>query len=143
MTLHDLFAAEVPISQQLGIRVESAGPTGVALTLPLGPNRNLHGTMFAGSVNAAATLAGWALVWLEVERFGLRGTVVVQDSRIEYRAPITEDCRVTALPPDETALVRLRLMLERRRRGRVDITVPVLIRGHVVAHYHGRYVVLL
>jgi thioesterase domain-containing protein len=143
VTLEHVFAAEMPITHHLGIRVDEAGPNGVTLTLPLAPNRNAHGTMFAGSVNAAATLAAWGVVWLELGRLNRRGMVVVQDSRIEYRAPIAEDCRVVALRPDIRALERFATMLERRRRGRIDLTVMVQTGRILAAHFHGRYVALL
>ena len=62
--LGEVLAAELPITQSLGIRVESRSGGGLVLWLPLAANRNHKGAVFAGSLNAVATLAGWGALWL-------------------------------------------------------------------------------
>jgi len=64
---------------------------------PLPPNRNLHGTAFAGSLFSVCVLTGWGSTWLALRERGLTGLIVVADSHIDYRKAVTGDilCRCT------------------------------------------------
>ncbi len=127
-----VLASELPITQHLGIAVARADADVVELALPLAPNRNHQGTMFAGSLNAVATLAGWAVVWLEVARAGLAAGIVIQDSTIDYLRPVT-------LP---AAREQLLAALARHRRARLALTVAITVGERPAARFHGRFVAL-
>jgi thioesterase domain-containing protein len=137
-----VLAFELPITQHLGITVEQADVAGVALRLPLAPNRNHQGTMFAGSLNAVATLAGWAAVWLEVARAGLSAAVVVQDSSIDYFRPVAGDCAARCDPPPAAARDRFLATLARHRRARLAVTVTITVGDEPAGRFHGRFVAL-
>jgi thioesterase domain-containing protein len=137
-----VLASELPITQHLGISVERADTAGVALRLPLGPNRNHQGTMFAGSLNAVATLAGWATVWLEVARAGLSAAVVVQDSSIDYLRPVAGDCVARSGPPPPAARERFIATLTRHRRARLTVVVAIAVGDEAAARFQGRFVAL-
>jgi thioesterase domain-containing protein len=137
-----VLASELPITQHLGIAVEQADAAGVALSLPLGPNRNHQGTMFAGSLNAVATLAGWATVWLEVARAGISAAVVVQDSSIDYLRPVAADCIARCGPPPPDARERFIATLARHRRARLAVSVAITVGGAPAARFQGRFVAL-
>jgi len=139
--LRRVLASELPITQHLGIAVERAD-RGVELRLPLAPNRNHQGTMFAGSLNAAATLAGWAVVWLEVARAGLTAAVVVQDSSIDYLRPVAGDCIARCEPPALPERERFVATLTRHRRARLALAVAIMVDGEPAARFHGRFVAL-
>jgi thioesterase domain-containing protein len=82
-------AREMPVTQSLGIRVVGRQDGGLVLEAPLAANINHTGTAFAGSLNAAATLAGWGTVWLLLRERGIRAHVVLQDSTVHYVRPVT------------------------------------------------------
>jgi thioesterase domain-containing protein len=138
--LRRVLAAELPVTQHLGIGVESEDANGLVLSLPLAPNRNHQGGIFAGSLNAVATLTGWALLWLVLRRAASEAAVVIQDSTIEYLRPVAEDCRTRCAWPEPGKLNRFLDTLARHRRARLSLTVEVLAAGGPVARFAGRYV---
>jgi thioesterase domain-containing protein len=102
----------IPVTRAMRVRVppceaqpgeeeeEDARPLCVAA--PLHDNRNIHGTAFAGSLHAAAVLAGWGWLELHARRGGGRlgeANVVVRATHMRYLAPVTADFVATAQPP--------------------------------------------
>lgn len=140
--LAEVLAAELPITQSLGIGVERAGSAEVVLSLPLVANRNHKGTVFAGSLNAVATLAGWSLLWVELRQRGIAAHVVIQDATVRYLEPATSDVVARCDGPAPGVLDRAMAMLERKGRARVALAAEVRDRaGRLVATLSGRYVV--
>jgi thioesterase domain-containing protein len=134
---------EMPITQRLGIRFGGAAGGGVRLRAPLAANINHRGTAFAGSLNALATLAGWATVWLVLRRHDLPGQVVIQDSTVHYARPVTGDFEARCEPPTHDAIAHLLESVRRRGRGRIELTVTVSDRQGPAVNFRGRYVALL
>jgi thioesterase domain-containing protein len=140
--LRAVIAGELPITQHLGITVHRIDASSITLGLPLAPNRNLHGTLFAGSLSAAAILAGWAVGWLTLRRAGLAATLVIQDSALDFLRPVTTDCSLVchrAEPVNEDRFVQA---CRRHGRGRLALDVDVVLEGATVARFRGRYVAL-
>ena len=135
-------ATEMPVSQRLGIRFRGAPGGGVHLGAPLATNINHHGTAFAGSLNAVATLAGWATVWLLLRRRGLTAHVVIQDSSVRYLRPVTGDFEARCEPPAPGAVQHLLESLRRRGRGRIELAVTVSDARGPTVMFTGRYVAL-
>ncbi len=140
--LREVLAGELPITQHLGITVESIDSGNVTLRLPLRPNRNLHGTLFAGSLSAAATLAGWAVGWLALRRAGLGATLVIQDSAIDFLRPVTTDCLLVCHRADAASEERFLVACRRHGRGRLALSAEAVLAGTTVARFRGRYVAL-
>jgi thioesterase domain-containing protein len=94
---------DIPLAAAMSIGV--AGYDGRTLTVraPLAPNRNLHGTAFAGALFSTCVLTGWGATWLALRERGLGGLIVVADSNIHYRKAVAGElvCRCT---PDADAL---------------------------------------
>lgn len=139
-----VLAAEIPLVGHLGLRIAGETDGGLALHAPLEGNSNHQRTAFAGSLNAVATLAGWGTVWLLLHRGGLRGQVVIQDSRTEYFAPVHAGFTATCLPPDPRAVERFLAMVARHGRGRLGLTVAITAdgAGEPAVRFAGRYVVV-
>ncbi len=136
-----VLAEELPITQSLGITVREATPARVVLALPLQANRNHKGTLFAGSLNAVATLAGWSVVWAVLRDAGIVAHAVIQDSSVRYLAPASTNVTAEATPPDRATLERALAMLV--RRGRARLRLEAIVRdsaGDVVVTLEGRYV---
>jgi len=134
---------EMPVAQHLGIRVVGQHDGQLVLGAPLAANTNHQGTAFAGSLNAIATLTGWATVWLLVRSQNPRAHVVIQDSAVRYLRPVTSDFQARATLPDARAVTRLLEAVRRRGRGRIEIEVAVSdAEGDAVA-FRGRYVAVI
>ncbi len=139
-SLRRLLAEEIPLSDRLGVSVAAAGEGQVVLAAPLEFNRNHEGTAFGGSLNAVATLAGWSAVWWSLEEAAVSGVVVIQDSAVRFRRPVTGDFRATAsLDPDRVA--RLIEAVTRKGKGRITVDVTVEDADGPAVEFAGRYVV--
>ena len=81
---------EIPLSAAMGLKIVDGDDGALSLHAPLAPNRNVHGTGFAGSLYAAAALCGWGRVALTLEAAGLDGELVIAEGTIRYRRPVTQ-----------------------------------------------------
>ena len=133
---------EMPVTQRLGIRLSGFNGHGVRLRAPLAANINHQGTAFAGSLNAVATLAGWATVWLLLRRRGHPAHVVIQDSAIRYLRPVTTDFEAVCEAPSEELVTHMVEALRRRGRGRIGLEVTVRDEVGPAIAFRGRYVAL-
>ena len=90
----------IPLSQAMGYRITTLADTQITVEAPLGPNVNIHGTGFAGSLYALGILTAWGLCAHIIARAGLEAELVVSEANIRYRAPVKGDivcrCKVTA-----------------------------------------------
>jgi thioesterase domain-containing protein len=117
----------------LGFRLESASADEVVMTAPLAGNRNDKGTMFGGSVYAAAVLAGWLLCVERAKADGVDGDVVIKDSSIAFLRPVRGPISVVAA---------LRGSPTRTRHGNIAFELDVTARnesGAVCAEFAGQY----
>lgn len=85
--LDSIWATEIPLSADMGVKVK--GWNGEALTIeaPLAPNINVHGTAFAGSLYAVGALCGWGLTHLRCVESHHPGSIVIASASIAYRSP--------------------------------------------------------
>ncbi len=139
--LREVWAARMPITGAMGIDLASLADAALVLAMPLHPNRNHKGTLFAGSLSALATLAGWSAIWLLVRDAGETAHVVIQDASIHYRHPVRTNATAHCPLPDPAT--RHKLLTTFRRRGRARVPLQVTVHdadGEVVATFSGRYV---
>jgi thioesterase domain-containing protein len=142
--LQETLEHEIPLTRAIGIAVARYDSFGLTLRAPLAPNTNHKSTAFAGSLNAAATLAGWGFVWLILRERSLRGTVVIQDSTTQYRLPVRDDFVASCHAPPPEQLDAFVAAL--RRRGKARISLAVEVRNgdeRTAVAFTGSYVVFL
>jgi thioesterase domain-containing protein len=142
--LQETLEHEIPLTRAIGLTVTRYDAFGLALRAPLAPNTNHKSTAFAGSLNAAATLAGWGFVWLILRERDLRGTVVIQDSTAQYRLPVRDDFVALCHAPPSEQLDAFVAAL--RRRGKARIALKVEVRNgdeRTAVAFTGSYVVFL
>lgn len=103
--------ATIPLSRPMALRCSAFAHDDAAPLQLVAPfvenNRNVHGSAFAGSVYAAAVLAGWAWAEAYAQRRGgalAKATMVVRAASIRYRAPLRDTFVCIAMPPTAAAL---------------------------------------
>ena len=131
---------DIPLAAAMSIGI--AGYDGRTLTVraPLPPNRNLHGTAFAGSLFSTCVLTGWGAVWLALRERGLTGLIVVADSNIHYRKAVAGElvCRCT---PDAEALRAGLEQFATAGRASFDLACAIDHADQRAVTFMGRYVV--
>ncbi len=85
-------------------------------------NKNLHNTMFAGSIYALATLTGWGWVYLQLIENDGQGDIVLADANIKYFAPIEG---VVSAKTSVEAVKGDTKMLQKNKKSRFTIEVRV------------------
>ncbi len=130
---------QIPITRAMGVRVEAADAEKLVLTAPLTLNHNHLGTAFGGSLAAVATLAGYAFLWLEL---GDRAAhVVIAESSLSYRRPVTGDIRAVCRRPEEGALAAFKAAYAQKGRGKIELAVTVeTVDGEVAVAFRGVFV---
>jgi len=76
---------EIPIVAAMGAAVDRYDGRSLTVRTPFEPNRNVHGTTFAGSLYSVCVLTGWGAVWLALRERGLVGVIYAAESTVQYR----------------------------------------------------------
>mgnify|MGYP005752922139 CR=1 FL=1 len=137
--------ASMPPVQAMQVRIERYDPQhGLALAAPLAANVNDKGSAFGGSLAGLMTLSCWGSATLALDLGGITDAeVYVQDSSVQYLAPLYDDLLAEACLPDGHRwddFVRAY-----RERGKARATLSASVRcadGRVAASLSGRFVAL-
>lgn len=137
--LQSTWHATIPMSKAMNIEVASFNGDQLITSADLLFNKNLHNTMFAGSIYALATLTGWGWVHLELSQRGLKGDIVLADGHIHYQKPIEGVGIAQVLKQNVQANLEV---IEKGKKPRFTIEVSVLNGEQVAAKFTGIYVVM-
>ncbi|MDZ3824584.1 MAG: YiiD C-terminal domain-containing protein [Pseudoxanthomonas sp.] len=133
----------IPLAAAMAVSVTAVDASGMALSAPLAPNRNDKGCAFGGSVASLLTLASWGSVLAALGGQGEAAEVYVQDSHIEYLAPVFQTLHARAgLAVDDAGAAFLAAW---RARGKARVATRaelVLDDGTVAARLSARFVAL-
>jgi len=138
--LQDTWHRDIPLAAAMAIGVVNYDGHTLAVRAPLTPNRNLHGTAFAGSLFSLCVLTGWGVMWLGLKERGASGLIVVADSHIRYRKAVSGDlvCSCTTEPAAFAASVE-QLAASGRTRLALICTIDADDKPAVI--FEGTYVV--
>ncbi|CAN5883063.1 thioesterase domain-containing protein [soil metagenome] len=131
---------KIPLSLAMGVQVESHAKDGLILTAPLAANHNHLGTAFGGSLSALATLAGYALLWLELG--DREAHIVIHSSTIRYRRPVTGNIRAIGQRPDASTLAAFKTQFAKTGKARITLKVSIEQDGFACVDFEGVYVAL-
>lgn len=146
--------AQIPITRAMGVGIESYDATTgrLVLTAPLEVNHNHLGTAFGGSLSALCTLAGYALLWLELARQGgdesdqspaTTAHVVVKEGTIAYRRPVKDTMiRVVCERPDADVMGTFHHQFAQKGKARVNLSCSVIESGQNCVEFTGAYVAI-
>ena len=138
--LQETWRREIPLANALAIEVASCTPEEIVVRAPLAPNRNLHGTAFAGSLFAVCVLTGWGAAWRALKTRSAGGLIVVAESRIKYRAALTGDLVCVCRPDPEDVEQRL-AGLTASGRASLPLVCTIDQDGKRAVIFEGEYVV--
>lgn len=132
---------EIPITEQMGIRVSGYDGESLRLSAPLRPNTNHKATVFGGSLYSVAVACGWGLLFLKLRELGVPGHIVIHRGQINYLRPVSGDFVAIARLPDGDAMQRLTRSIARHGRGRVTLKIEVPTETGPGVELSGDYVV--
>ncbi len=88
IALKNTWHETIPMSKAMNVDIGFYDQQTLVTTCDEGFNKNLHNTMFAGSIYTLATLTGWGWVHLLIQHKGLEGNIVLADANIRYHSPV-------------------------------------------------------
>lgn len=153
-TTEEYLHAQIPITRAMGVSLESYDATTGRLVLaaPLDVNHNHLGTAFGGSLSALCTLAGYALLWLELARQNgdetdqspvTQAHVVVKESTISYRRPVKDAMiRVVCERPDADVMRTFHHQFAQKGKARVVLSCSVIEDAQICVEFTGTYVAI-
>lgn len=131
---------EIPIVAAMGMAVDLYDGRALTVRAPLQPNRNVHGTTFAGSLYSACVLTGWGAIWLALRERGQHAAIYAAESTIQYRKGVYGDfvCRC----PLENAVLEAGIdKLASAGRASFELTCTIESDDKLAVTFTGRYVV--
>jgi len=131
----------IPLSKAMNIELSFYDGKSLITHCEPSFNKNLHNTMFAGSIYTLATLTGWGWVYMQLEHANLqqKGDTVLAEGNIRYLAPITEYAYAKSTIDLTTGDTKA---LKTGNKARFNVTVEVYSGDKVAALFSGRYVVV-
>ncbi len=131
---------QIPLTQAMGVALESYDGAQLIVTAPLAPNHNHLGTAFGGSLSALATLTGYAMLWLQL---GDRNAhIVIRESTIRYKRPVRGTLRAICQRPDEATLTEFRATFAVTGKARIKIQVRIEHAEQICVEFEGDFVAL-
>ncbi|KLV07784.1 hypothetical protein ABT56_04155 [Photobacterium aquae] len=134
--LQALWQSQIPISDRMGVKISQYTGYRFEVSALINANLNPSESMFAGSIFTMATLAGWGFVWMLLKERKLKAEIVLADSQIRYKHPVTERPRAEVTVEGLLGDVN---RLAKQRKGRVVVTVQVYSGDEVAAVFTGTY----
>jgi thioesterase domain-containing protein len=138
--LQSTWLREIPLAAAMAIEVASCARDELVVRAPLAPNRNVHGTAFAGSLFSLCVLTGWGATWLALRQRGLGGAIVVAESRIRYRRAVSGDI-VCGCRPDLAVVERSLAGLAATGRASLPLVCTIDQDDKRAVTFEGEYVV--
>lgn len=86
--LQKIWHQTIPLSKAMGLAISYYDDTSLITTCEQAFNKNLHNTMFAGSIYSLATLTGWGWIYMQLAQNKLEGDIVLADANIRYHSPV-------------------------------------------------------
>jgi thioesterase domain-containing protein len=123
----------IPIAADMAFRVQNLADDRITVTGGGEQNRNVHGTAFAGSLYAIATLSAWGLVQ---SRLPEGAELVMARGEIEYRKPVIGDI-VAHCNIDKETFDSFLDTLQKQGRARLKAISRVESGGAVAAEFSG------
>lgn len=134
---------QIPLSKAMGALVESWDGEELILTAPAELNHNHLGTGFGGSLSALATLAGYALLWLELQ--SRDSHIVIRSSSISYSRPVRGELRAVCRRPAVEVVADFKAKFERAGKARLRLAVTIGTGdadGRTGVEFEGEYVAI-
>jgi thioesterase domain-containing protein len=130
--------AEIPLTRSIDVKVRRFDGTALTLSAPLTSNSNHKGTAFGGSLFSLAVLAGWGLLVLKLGERDLEAELVIQDSSVQYLAPVRGDFSAQATLSEEEFDKFVRT-LERRGKARMRLHVLIAAGARDAVKFEGTF----
>jgi thioesterase domain-containing protein len=142
--LQTLWHNTIPLSKAMNLQISYFDGTKLVTICDADFNKNLHNTMFAGSIYTLATLTGWGWVYLTLkeqqrENASLCGDIVLAEANIRYHSPIQGLAYGQVVKQDVSG--QFDKLIE-GKKARINLVSHVYCGDKIAATFTGSYFIL-
>ncbi len=140
-SLVNIWHKTIPMSKAMGLQISYYDAKQLITHCDATFNKNLHNTMFAGSIYTLATLTGWGWVYLALAEHqnNLQGDIVLAEANIRYHTPIQGLVYGQVVESDVSGAFN---NLLRGKNARIKLTAHIYCGENIAATFSGSYFVL-
>jgi len=138
--LTNLLRQEIPLCEFMKLEITSLEKQSITTAAPLEPNRNMHGTGFAGALYSLAVATGWSLVHNRLSLANVEGQLVVKEATIHYRRPVTGDIELRSSFKDEMENEALLMHLQKEGKVKFPLVITIFSKGKKCAYLEADYI---
>lgn len=134
-TLHK----EVPLTQQMGVRVEAHDGRELVVQADFEPNINIHGTAFGGSLFSICAVTCWGLLHMKFEEIELAAHSVLGEASISFSRPVRGDIQARCRLPDDGSFELFMEKLARGEKAWLELISEIHAGDRLAVRFNGRY----
>jgi len=134
-TLHK----EVPLTRQMGMRVEAHDGRELVVQADFEPNINIHGTAFGGSLFSLCAVTCWGLLHMKFEEVKLAAHSVLGEASISFSRPVRGDIQARCLLPDDGSFEQFMEKSARREKTWLELIAEIYSGDRPAVRFNGRY----
>tara|TARA_R110000737_G_scaffold326879_2_gene340832 strand:- start:252 stop:1148 length:897 start_codon:yes stop_codon:yes gene_type:complete len=138
--LQQIWHQTIPLSKVMNINICYYDQHSLITNCEPNINKNLHNTMFAGSIYTLATLTGWGWIYLALQAKAQEANIVLAKGNIRYIAPLAGIAHAQTSLNLVTGSAE---PLDEGKNARFNIDVEVCCGDKVVAIFTGSYVAIV
>lgn len=139
--LQETLYHEIPITEAMGIEVDSYDGKTLTLSAPLAKNDNHKSTAFGGSLSTLAITTAWSLLQLKLQESNLEAEVVIQHAESRFLLPVHGRLCCSA-KWDGEKWPRFEKGLRQHGRARMKIEADIKEGDDLALHFIGTYVAM-
>lgn len=129
----------IPMSLAMGMSADYFDGQQFVTHCDVSFNKNLHNTMFAGSIYTLATLTGWGWVYLSLQTANIDADIVLAKADIKYLAPIPD---VACAKVDVNKIQGDVAQLSQSNKARFTLSINLFSGDKIAATFNGAYVAI-
>lgn len=142
--LQTLWHNTIPLSKAMDLQINFYDGLTLITTCNADFNKNLHHTMFAGSIYTLATLTGWGWVYFALKEqqqknTSIDGDIVLAEANIRYHSPIKGLAYGQVIAQDVSGKFD---NVVQGKNARIKLTVHIYCGDNVAATFTGSYFIL-
>lgn len=137
--LQAIFDHQIKPANLLNIQVKSCTSESIVLTAPLAVNHNDKSTAFGGSIYSLLVLSAWGLLKIQSEWRSLSAEIVIAESNIHFKAPVTGDLQAKCTLSNDS-FNQYADTFQSREKVRIPMQASLIFNGSPAAIFTGTYV---
>jgi len=138
--IEKLLKDQIPVTQSLGVRLDSVNENEAILSAPLELNHNHMGTAFGGSLSTLMILSGYSWLYHFMFSRGHTCHVILRETHTKFIQPVDEDMLIHCRKPSEVDLSQLLTTFEKKGLARITLECEVRTSKGKVCAMTGEFV---